>query len=199
MWTRPRQTIQQIVDSGSTRYVIPLAALSGVSQTLNRASARNAGDEIPLTIIFIAALTIGPLMGLFGLYVGSEILKLTGRWIGGVADAATLRIAMAWSTVPMAWAFLLWIPELALFGPEMFTSEMPRVDASAGLSVSFLLLALVELVIGIWGLVVLTKSLGQVQGFSAWKALASMLLAVVLVVAAILLPVVIIVELAQLR
>ena len=45
---------------------------------------------------------------------------------------------------------------------------------------------MIELSIAIWAFVVFLKCLGQVQGFSAWKALGNVVLAVIVVVIAIL-------------
>jgi len=36
VWTKPRATIQQIVDSNSNRFILLLAAISGVFHVLNR-------------------------------------------------------------------------------------------------------------------------------------------------------------------
>ena len=54
---------------------------------------------------------------------------------------------------------------------------MPRTEASLPLSLSLIAFGVAEVVGGIWTLVVYLKSLGQVQGFSAWKALGNSCLA----------------------
>nr|MBP9871117.1 hypothetical protein [Nitrosomonas sp.] len=51
IWTRPRATIQQIVDVNPQRYIWVLAAVSGVADALNQASERSAGDELGLPLI----------------------------------------------------------------------------------------------------------------------------------------------------
>jgi len=177
MWTRPRATIAQIVERDPTRHVLLLAAISGTAQTLDRASMRSAGDTVDLPTIFLLAAVGGPVGGIIALYLGSLLLRWTGSWIGGNASAKHVRAAMAWSGVPIAWALLLWIPELAIFGKELFTTATPRIDSSTGLLLLVLSFAAIEIAIGVWAFVVFLKSLGQVQGFSAWKALGNGLLA----------------------
>ena len=81
---------------------------------------------------------------------------------------------MAWSYVPIIWALLLWIPELALFGKDLFSSETPNIEQSPYIMLGF---GLVEITVGIWTIVVFLKSLGQVQTFSAWRALGNSLAA----------------------
>lgn len=182
MWTRPRETIQQIVTSDPTRLVLLLAALQGISGTLDQASINSAGDRLELPTLLAAVVIAGPVLGILSLYIGAALLRWTGNWIGGQASSQHIRTAIAWSSVPIIWSLLLWIPELWLFGKELFTSETPRLDADVTLSFSYFGFALVEFTIAVWALVVYLKCLGQVQGFSAWKALGNSLLAILVIV-----------------
>jgi hypothetical protein len=71
----------------------------------------------------------------------------------------------------------LWAPELLLFGKEAFTADTPTIDASCFLTAMFWVLTGIELVAAVWSVVAVLKCLGEVQGFSAWKAFANALLA----------------------
>lgn len=81
---------------------------------------------------------------------------------------------------PTRWwsgAGLLWVPQLAIFGNEMFTTEKPKIATQPELALVFLGIVAVEFVIGLWATVVFLLGLAEVQGFSVWKALANILLA----------------------
>ncbi|MEM0966714.1 MAG: YIP1 family protein [Verrucomicrobiota bacterium] len=177
MWTKPRATMQQIIDENPDRLVILLAVVAGFSQALDQASVDNRGDHMEVPVIFIMSLVFGPVGGLIGLYLGGFLLSWTGNWIGGVASARFIRSAIAWSNVPIIWAMLLWIPELLLFGEELFTSATPSLEANPILATAMLGFGLIQVTVGVWTLVVFFKCLGQVQGFSAWKAVGNSLLA----------------------
>jgi len=177
MWTQPRATIQQIVDTDPERLVLILSAVAGFSETLDRAVMKSLGDRLDWPVIIAIAAVAGPIGGIIGLYLGGALIRWTGTWLNGQAPSKNIRAAMAWSSVPLIWALLLWPPELALFGQELFTTETPLMDASPGLLYAYLAFALVETTIGIWVCVAFLKCLGQVQGFSAWKALGNVLLA----------------------
>ena len=182
IWTKPRQTIQQIVDSNPDRLVLLLAAIAGISGSLDQLAARHSGDRYDLPIIFAMAAIAGPISGIIGLYIGGAVLRWTGTWIGGEALSKNIRAAMAWSSVPIIWLSLLWIPEVALFGDELFKSETPLIDSSETLLFSFIGFGLVEVVVATWGFVVFLKCLGQVQRFSAWKALGNSLISALVIV-----------------
>lgn len=188
IWTKPRATIQQIVDTNPEHLVLLLAAIGGFSSVLDRASTRSLGDKLDWHVIFLIAAIVGPIAGIIALYIGGALIRWTGSWIGGKASSRSIRAAMAWSTVPEIWALVLWIPALALFGQEMFTSEIPSIQANPSLNIVFLGMAAIGIAIGIWQFVIYLKCLGQVQGFSAWKALGNSFMALMVVV----LPIVII-------
>ena len=186
MWTQPRQTIRRIVNTDPYHHVKLLAAIAGIGEALNRASGRSTGDSMPLLAILAIAVILGPIGGIISLHISGALLKWTGGWIGGRAEKHEIRAAIAWSGVIGIWLMILWVPELLLFGKEMFTTETPRMDSSTTLTTLFWLFALIEIVFGIWAFVVYLKSLGEVQGFSAWKAFGNVLLSGLVIIVPIL-------------
>jgi hypothetical protein len=183
IWTRPRGTVRRLVDTDPTRAVVLLTCLGGVAETLDRASTRNAGDSMPFLSILVMAGVLGPLFALVGLRISTFLTRTAGAWLGGTATPESLRTAIAWATVPSLATSTMWIPQLALFGSEMFTSETPRIDANPSLAMLLLGSGLVEMAGGIWSLVTACHTIAEVQGFrSAWRGLANILLAGLLLV-----------------
>ncbi len=183
MFVRPRQTMRQILDGDSTRFVVLLAMLGGVLTVLDRASIDGMGDRIPVSTIFAMAIPIGVLVGLIMLYLGGAVIQWTGSWFGGRGTAAEVRAALAWGRMPFYWAGLLWLPYLGFFGGEVFMGEMPSVEAQPWLLFVLINLAVLEMGMGIWGRVTLVLAVAVAQRFPAWKSLGSIVLAMVLVVA----------------
>lgn len=169
--------MRAIIDTDPRHHVLLLAALAGVGKAMNTASMRSLGDEISVPVIIFSSLVVGAIGGIIGLYIWGVLLRWTGSWLGGSACSAEVRAGIAWSSVPVIWAMLLWIPELALFGKEMFTYETPRIDDSLTLSLTLLGFGVTEVAIGIWWFVVFLKCIGEVHAISAWKALGASLLA----------------------
>jgi hypothetical protein len=176
VWTRPRHTIRHLVTYASESALLPLAAVGGVVQALDRASSRSLGDNIPFDVILALCGALGPLIGIIELYLGSALISWTGRWIGGNAESDEIRTAVAWANVPLIGVFVIWILQVVLLGPELFTTLTPRLDGNAGVALTFLASGLAQITLGIWAFFILMKGLGEVQGFSAWKALGNVLL-----------------------
>ena len=181
MWLHPRRTIRQIAATNPDRLVLFLAAVGGIVEALMNASSDSKGDNMSLQAILLTALIAGPLMGIVGLWLGGFLLRWTGGWLGGQADTRSVRTTLAWANVPLIWSLLLWIPALLLFGAELFTKATPTIEASSMLSSLFLGFSTGTTVIGIWSFVVFLHALGEVQGFSAWKALLNTILAMLAV------------------
>jgi hypothetical protein len=182
MWLRPRATIQQIVDTNPNRMIILLAILIGWTQALDRASSQNMGDRMSLSTILATVVVVGPLIGLMAVYLYGWLIQRTGRLIGGKATLEHVRAAVAWGNVPGLWTSLTWIPALIVLKGEMFTADTPLVDSSMFHLLVLLGVAMATIVGAVWSVVAMCKALGQVQGFSAWKALGNIVLAAVAVV-----------------
>lgn len=177
MWTKPRETIRQIVQSGGDYGVLLLAALGGVAQVLDRATSQNLADEMSVGAILLVALIAGPVAGVLGLYVFGWLLEQTGGWIGGAASGSDLRAALAWGSLPNVAGLLLWIPALALAGGEMFRSATPQLEAQPLLALLLLPIGLLWIALAIWSFVLILLAISEVQRFSAWRALGNLLLA----------------------
>lgn len=178
IWLAPRQTVRRIVDFNPALHVFALIAIAGINRSLDRASGKNMGDKLPLAAILSLALLVGSLGGLFSMWVYSHLIRLSGRLLGGVASREQIKAAMAWAAVPSVAASVLWIPKLLLFGDELFRSETPRMDESRWASGAWVGFVSVELVLGVWTVVLLCNTVAEVQGYrSAWRGLGNMTLA----------------------
>ena len=175
IWTKPKLTIAQIVKSDPEKMVPLLAMLAGITQVLSRASSRSSGDQIELAYILLLAGIMGPISGVISLFLVSALISWTGKWIGGAAPQVNIRAAYAWSGIPSICMLVLWLPELILFGQELFTSETLHLDANAFLSYVYMGFGVVEIVLFVWGFILFLACLSQVQGYSVWKALLNVL------------------------
>lgn len=137
-------------------------------------------QAIPIWALFILALLFGPLVGLVLVYVGGAMVGAIGRRLGGVGTRQEVQTALAWSLLPNIEMLLLWIPEFALMGRESFRNETPALDAWLDaqpfvvLPLGLLYLA-VFVTASVWIFVIRLKCIAEAHQFSAWRALASLL------------------------
>ena len=72
---------------------------------------------------------------------------------------------------------IFWIPEILIFGQESFTTpdenSLATITPYALYEVGFVI---IKMTANVWVFILLFKALGQVQEFSAWKALWSLMI-----------------------
>ncbi|RCW44922.1 YIP1 family protein [Paenibacillus prosopidis] len=178
VWVRTRETIRQFLDSSNpASNMIVIALLAGIVNALNQASSKGYLDDSSIGALIFVVIAGGMIGGLVSLYFLSFILKWTGSWLGGAGTSAELRVAVTRGiNVPVIMVGILWIPELLLFGQELFTTEMPRVDASPILTGLYYFFLGIEVILSVWSIIIALKAIGEAHRFSAWKALWSVII-----------------------
>jgi hypothetical protein len=177
IWTRPRATMRQILDA-NPRPMVHLLAILGTMVRMLTANIPALGPFGRPSLATILTLKIGIAVvgGLLGLYLGSAILLMTGRWLGGRGGFVAVRAAVAWANVPLIWTALLWLPLFGYLGADAFNLDPTRLlEEPAGLAL-MVPLGLIETVIAVWYIVIALKCLAEAHGFSAWHALGAALI-----------------------
>jgi len=178
MWTQPRKTIRAIVDKNPRHQLLLIAILGGMVTMLNRSMNQPIGDTLPLSSILLAIVMLGAVAGIAKVYIYGWLLRWTGKYVGGKATLPELRAAIAWPAVPLVWGLLAWIPAIALYHKEWFSSYQPGMAQNPLLPLFFILLSLV---LSLWSIILTLKTLSEVQRFSIWKAALNGLLAGIIV------------------
>lgn len=180
VWTKPRETIQEILTFNPQYLVILLASLYGLKQSADLSAIYGFGDVYPLWGILIGILILGPVIGVLSLYFGSWLLVWTGRWLQGQSSFQSMRAAIAWSYVPILGSLLLFLVSLPFLGKELFTLEQ-TIDASTISQVWLIIVSALDILLGIWSFVLSLIMISEVQQFSVWKALGNIVLTMLVV------------------
>jgi Yip1 domain len=179
IWTRPRATMRSIVDTNPSFLVLPIAMVGGILEAVQFEAMLGAGAQLSVPVIWLIAVVVGPPLGVVLLYVGAWLVQLSCRRLRGQADSTLVRSALAWSSIPLLATFPIWIMRSILLGRELFTFEKLSFFSNVSLAYTLAATVILEVVLQIWWMVVTVKALGEVQRFSAWKALNSLLLLIV--------------------
>jgi hypothetical protein len=202
---RPRQTIRSIVAESRSGVAVLLVLLATVSTSIRDVRWQAYRQSPQLATVMPSALIL--CAGLAGLLIAAVILFYAfallawgiGRLLGGTANGRAVRIALAWSLVPLIWALLYRIP-VALFQPAMGSAALNQMHnpvavlraALGAMSLyalmSYSVIALLTIAVDIWCLVLAGVALSEVNGFSTWRGAATLgfsLLAPLIVVAAV--------------
>ncbi len=183
IWVQPRETIREIINFDPKYKLFVLCALYGFPMAMSFAQSFSLSSQFPTWSIVIAALVVCTFLGYIGISISTWLLHVTGKWIKGSGTYQTIRAAVAWSNVPNAITSLTWFLLLGIFGGKIFCrefSESTFIGYQAGV---VFLIFLIQSIVSIWGFIILLKTLGEAQGFSAWRALLNIAIPFVIVVA----------------
>lgn len=182
IWLEPRKTIRSIVEQDPKYGFLLLSAVYGLPLAFNLAQSFYLTSSLPLWAVVIGCLILCTFLGVLGISVCAWLLQVTGRWIGGKGTFLTIRSAVAWSNVPNFVTILMWIALISIFQRQVFApgfTEAHFVGFQAG---AIFLIFLIQSVVSVWSFILLLHTLGEVQGFSAWKALLNVIIPVVIIV-----------------
>jgi hypothetical protein len=182
IWLRTKEGMEEKLDHTTKKQIFLLIALYGITAALDNAAIRNLGERNPFERILIYSIVLGPFMGALYWFLLSDLTHWTSRLLGGSGTWKETRTAVAWATIPYSTKLVLWVPQLLLFGREMFTAKTPVIDSNLILLTLFFLFGLLETIMNIGFIVVLSKSLGAAHQFSAWRGLGALVLPVVAVI-----------------
>lgn len=181
IWKSPKETMREILDVDPNRHVLVLSAVAGIVEAFDWATDNNLGDSYSLFVVLLICFASGPIVGLVFVHLVAWLLRKTGNWLGGKASFIETRSAIAWSSVPIIWTLLFWIPAIAIFGNKLFQNVDIDLQSDFLLIPPLIIVAIAAVVIGIWFLFVFFNCLGEAHRFSAWKALAATIIGLLIV------------------
>ena len=177
LW-HPRWTIRRIVDTdprGRVLLIVAVAALLAAlaelissSPTASTVAGIPIASTLPIQAIRVAALLLLPPLAIAMLYLEGGLIRWAGALLGGSAQSAEVRAALAWARIP-ALAGSLAILLLAAMGmrvppftlnPAMMVQPLLRLGGMSVLCVA-------------WELVLAMGTIAEVHRFSPWKSIAA--------------------------
>ncbi|MCG7334541.1 YIP1 family protein [Sporosarcina sp. ACRSM] len=184
IWIRPRETVRYAIDNKSMKFALILVLISGVFDVLNGASQNNTGDVIPISVILLLAVVLGPFLGWIGWWIGAGIATFVGKWFGGIGKFEELKMAFAISYIPIIIGAILWIPDLLILGEALFIED---IDISAGKWLWLIFSGFIGVVLGIWSFIITIKAIAEAHRFSAWRGLLTVIIPSVVIIIVLLL------------
>jgi len=168
IWTKPTLTFEFIFKYCPKKYVNYLLVIGGIVNAVDRNYQHFTENGNFSIINFIAIIGLGGLFGWIFSKIYASLLSWTGKWLNGKADGDQLTTVVAWATIPFICSSVLLIPRLLMSGDNSFSYNIQEQGISK--FVAFVLIALIQLVLSCWSLVIIVKGIAVVQKFDTRKA-----------------------------
>lgn len=169
IWTNPTETFSFILKNCPEKNVSVLLVLGGIVRAIDRASVKDLGDQMPTFGVLTLAILFGGALGWVTYYIYAWGMSVTGKWIDGKADPSKFRTIIAWALVPSICSLILLVPQVIIFGDDLFKSN--PMDNSMFNNISWIVFGVIELTLGLWTLVILVKGVSLIQGFKIGKSI----------------------------
>jgi hypothetical protein len=181
IWTSPRLVFKYINDRRYDKFVIVLLLLSGISRAFDRASLRDMGDKMSLGEILVISIVAGGIFGWMTFYIYAALVSWTGKWLKGKGNTKAVLRMLAYAMLPSVLALVFMIPQIAIYGNEMFRSDGDIT--SAGLPSNILVYGsmVVEFALGILTIVFCVIGTSEVQKLPIGKSILNLLLPAILI------------------
>ena len=187
IWTYPRQVFKFLDETYYDRFETILLVLAGISRTFDRASLKNMGDKMSLGGVIAFCIVAGGLLGWISYYIYAALLSWTGKWLNGQGNTKSILRMLAHAMLPTIVALIFLIPQIIIYGNEVFKSEGDII--SAGLTSNIIVYGsmILEFILGVWTIILVVIGLSVVQKISIGKSILNLLLPILIILVPILL------------
>ena len=176
----PRGLIGRVESAAPYRVTLILAAAVGLVQAGGAVLAEHPAGTPAILLSVLALLIVAPALGILFVYVRGFLLHAAGRLLKGRASPRELRVALAWSEIPLLLGGLIPLLQVAmgrLGGAVPFQAAdpgLPGLLSQAGFGI-------LQASLGFWALSLLLYTIAEIQGFSLSRSFANIVLAAAVV------------------
>lgn len=186
IWISPRNFFRFIDTYKYDKYVNGLLILAGISRTFDRASLKNMGDDFSISGVIAFCIIVGAIFGWIIYYIYSALISWTGKWIDGKGNTDSILRVLSYALIPSIISLLLLVPQIAIYGNEIFKSEGDINSGGIVSNIIFYGSMILEFTLGIWSLVLCVIGISEVQKLSIGKSILNLLLPAIVIMTPIL-------------
>jgi hypothetical protein len=180
--TSPREAFKFINDYKYEKHLYILLFLAGMVRTFDRASTKNMGDNYSIWTIIAICVIFGGFFGWITYYIYSALISWTGSWMNGKGNTQSVLRVFAYAFFPSIFILILLIPQIAIYGNELFKSDNDLYSLASMESIVLYVILFVEFALGIWSLILCVIGISEVQKLSIGKSILNLLLPAILFV-----------------
>ena len=181
IWTSPRVVFKFINDNKYDKLVTPLLIMAGISSSLDKAAGKDIGsDSMGLIGIILISVVAGGLFGWISYYIYAALLSWSGKWLDGKGNTDAILRVIAYAMIPSILAIVFLIPQLLINNNPVFQSE-GNTNAGIILNIISYGCAIVQVVLGIWTIVLCVIGISEVQKFSIGKSILNFFLPILFI------------------
>lgn len=176
IWTSPREVFTFINTYKYDKHTTLLLILAGITSAFDRATTKDMGDNFSLWGVIGFCVIMGTIFGWISYYIFAALISWTGKWIDGQGNTDSILRVLSYALIPSAVSLLMLIPQIAIYGNEIFKSEGDTSNGDIMSNILYYGTMIIDLTLGIWSLVLCVIGISEVQKLSIGKSILNFLL-----------------------
>lgn len=164
----PAKAIRYIEQHDYKKYfTLLLFAIGAVSSLNNNFMSRYLMLHTPYVVSLFLSAVIGGVIGAVFIYIYANIIRFTGKWLGGKASASSIARVYVYTSIPSLMMFLVFMAKLfynGFLGNDLLYTPTPFPFVGT-------IISLISFILTIWAFILFIGGLAEVQQFSIGKAL----------------------------
>lgn len=182
IWTSPRLVFKYLNDNNYDKFVYVLLILAGITKTFERASTKSMGDNLPLIAVLAICIVLGGLLGWISIYIYAALMSWTGKWLKGQGNTNSLVRMISYASIPSILGLILLIPQVAVFGNEIFQSDFNMYERGMLSLIVFYFTIAIEIILAIWTIAIFIIGTSEVQKLSIGKSILNIILPALVII-----------------
>lgn len=178
IWTKPRMVYKYIVHYEYAGYFTLLLVLAGIANNLDSNNSQGQIND-PITSL-ILKIVLGAFLGWIGYYIYGFFIKLTGKLLGGKAATINIVQVLVYASLPSILSIIPFILLITIFGIRPILEGFTPGNLVE--NVFYYGAAIINLLLGIYMIVLSTIGLSVLQKFSNGRAFLNLVLPALILV-----------------
>ncbi|WP_341201408.1 YIP1 family protein [Planomicrobium okeanokoites] len=168
IWTQPKETVRQLIEENKIGLSVLLVMIAGIGGVITALQDSGWFLDLSPILLIIGILITGLLSGLLNLGISTLLYTGIGKLYGGHGKLRDMAIAIGPMMIPQVFVVPVLILFALYYGERFFM--VPEVFGITSISLgAYLFLTLLTATASIWSIVISSKAIGVVHGFSSWR------------------------------
>lgn len=168
IWTQPKETVRQLIEENKIGLSVLLVMIAGIGGVITALQDSGWFLDLSPILLIIGILITGLLSGLLNLGISTLLYTGIGKLYGGHGKLRDMAIAIGPMMIPQVFVVPVLILFALYYGERFFM--VPEAFGITSISLgAYLFLTLLTASASIWSIVISSKAIGVVHGFSSWR------------------------------
>lgn len=168
IWTQPKETVRQFINHNKLGLSIVLACIAGIGGVLTSLQDSGWFQDISPVGLVAGILISAVISGFINIGVSTLLYTIIGKLYGGHGKMRDLAIAVGPMMIPQIFVVPVYVIYVLIYGRQFFAAPVDFDLTSIPLG-AYLILLLFTIIASIWSIVITSKAIGVVHGFSSWR------------------------------